>query len=554
MLVLLATRARNASPLYKTWVNPIDGSTLIFVPGGPFTMGTDNGEPDERPAHMVDVPGFWIGRTLVTNAQFATFLNQCGNRREHGVPWLMMGNGLPLGITLEGNRFVVTPGFEEHAAGGVTWFGARAYCEWAGLRLPTEAEWEKAARGTDARVYPWGDDWDAERANGGQVGLLDTYRCARLGTTSVEAHTAGASPYGCLDMAGNVWEWCSSLYAVYPYKADDGRENETSDGERVIRGGSWYLSARHLRTTNRYRQFPTYHEIAWMIAAVGFRVARSESDSAPSSDEGTSGRLRRLSHPIQVPLQVTAPPRISASDDARYRLQPDHLYPSGQILGFPITPEREIRYAVPEERLEETLWRGRTELLRPRQLLSLLGLKKGESVGEIGAGAGFFTWRISDAVGPRGNVWATDISVTSLRFIQRRLQRDPKPNIHLVLHDVGDCLLAKNSLDAAVVLMTQYFYYPRAKPGTTPPLSQVVGFYHSIWRALKPHGRLVIMDKDERHFTQFPGRGPITKKEITRQMGLAGFTLMKQTEFRRKSNVGDDSFAVLVFGKGESNK
>jgi formylglycine-generating enzyme required for sulfatase activity len=198
----------------------------------------------------------------VTNAQFAAFLNEMGNQIEGGVTWLDVENEDCL-IEQSGGQFQPIGGFENHPVIEVSWYGAVAYCEqWAEARLPTEAEWEYAARGEESYVFPWGNESPGcDKAN---------YGFCMEGTTAVGSYPDSASWVGALDMAGNVWEWTSSLYMDYPYRADDGREDPTISNIRVLRGGStessdWDL----LRSAYRRRNASGTTDIS-----IGFRCAK----------------------------------------------------------------------------------------------------------------------------------------------------------------------------------------------------------------------------------------------------------------------------------------
>jgi formylglycine-generating enzyme required for sulfatase activity len=227
----------------------LDVVEMVRIPAGEFIMGDDGPEADadEQPVARVFVDTFWIDRVEVTHARYRRCV-------ESGGCTVPIGGG------------VSDPGRADHPVDLVSWEQAVAYCRWVGKRLPTEAEWEKAARGEDGRRYPWGDRFDAGRASGGYA----------AGTAAVGQYAAGASPFGALDMAGNVWEWTSSLYRAYPYDAGDGREAPAARGARVNRGGSWYYEAWYLRTTYRATADHVYRR----IADLGFRCAASAAPDA----------------------------------------------------------------------------------------------------------------------------------------------------------------------------------------------------------------------------------------------------------------------------------
>jgi formylglycine-generating enzyme required for sulfatase activity len=242
-----------------------DLDELVAVPAGPFAMGDDEDEY-ARPLHEVMLPAFKIGRYPVTNAQYRRFVEISGRE------W----RSDEIGRSERSNC----------PAARMTWHDAMAFCEWLTdewrwqskiaaneiVRLPTGAEWEKAARGTDGRSFPWGSNWDKDKCNTSESGLGKT--------STVGIYPTGASPYGCLDMAGNVWEWTSSLWGKdlmepdfkYPYRPDDGRENLKAGDEvlRVLRGGSWDLDQGLARCAYRIRINPTYRN-----DSIGFRVVVS---------------------------------------------------------------------------------------------------------------------------------------------------------------------------------------------------------------------------------------------------------------------------------------
>jgi formylglycine-generating enzyme required for sulfatase activity len=212
----------------------------------------------------VSLNAFWIDQTEVTNAMFATFLNEHSN---------LLGNRLiALDINDEDTHIHLADGFwqadqgyEAHPVMEVTWYGAVAYCSWAGRRLPTEAEWEKAARGTDEHIYPWGNDEPSADM------LNFDYDIGN--TTIVGSYPKGASPYGALDMAGNVWEWAADWY-VQTYYVNSPSANPLGPDSgifRVLRGGAWNYRDTYARSIHRSIADPVVsHDF------IGFRCVRSE--------------------------------------------------------------------------------------------------------------------------------------------------------------------------------------------------------------------------------------------------------------------------------------
>ena len=221
---------------------------MLLIPAGPFTMGRSGGPPDEVPGHLVRLPAFYIDKNLVTWADYAKFIDKKGPEGPKREVYLDFYDEDTRIMEIAGKGWIVQKGFEKFPAGEMAWAGAVAYCKWRGKRLPSEAEWEKAARGTDARLYPWGNQKPTRD--------LAFFGGFRNDAAPVGIHPKGASPYGALDMAGQVWEWTRSLYRPYPYVPGDGRENLKAPGPRVARGGNTSDDAEGLTSTSRVPVYP----------------------------------------------------------------------------------------------------------------------------------------------------------------------------------------------------------------------------------------------------------------------------------------------------------
>jgi formylglycine-generating enzyme required for sulfatase activity len=282
---------------------------MVLVPAGEFIMGSDRVEADkqagefglmkpwyldEHPQHRVALPAFWLDQYEVTNAQYREFVTKANywvpaEWKKNGyllTPAVLKFADLSMLRELAADTFkldmdtatmdkeALIQAIAEHQKDfdrlpmtGVTWFNAYDYCGWAGKRLPTEAEWEKAARGTDGREYPWGNNWDVKRMNAGNEGAWE------YGVAPVGSYREGVSPYGVYDLAGNVMEWVQDWYDIYPngnYKSDD-----YGVKYKVARGGGWggvghYVLSQFYRAAYRLNLKP---ESAY--SDIGFRCARN---------------------------------------------------------------------------------------------------------------------------------------------------------------------------------------------------------------------------------------------------------------------------------------
>jgi formylglycine-generating enzyme required for sulfatase activity len=234
---------------------------MVLVPAGPFVMGHDDRAPNERPAHVVTLADFYIDKYEASNASFAEFINVMGNQFEGNAHWIEVDDP-DLHIHEVNGLWQVDEGYENYPMNEVTWYGALAYCQWRGARLPTEAEWEKSARGTDGRTFPWGEDISCDLAN---------YAGCVHSAVPVDSYPAGVSPYGAYNMAGNVMEWVADWYDR-EYYASGSPENPTGPeaGDfKVFRGGSWFNAAGNVRTTYRFAKLQVLTYVA-----NGFRCAR----------------------------------------------------------------------------------------------------------------------------------------------------------------------------------------------------------------------------------------------------------------------------------------
>ena len=269
----------------STRENGMDHALMVFVPEGEFTMGLNSKEAytDEMPEHLVYLDAFWIYETPVTNSQFSKFVEETGyvtdaEKMVYSGVWSIEGSyenqvfgaywADPIG---DGSGLA---GIEQHPVVDVSWYDADSYCTWAGGRLPTEAEWEKAARGTDGRLHPWGNgETTAKNANycdidcnwyGADSSQDDGYRT----TSPVGNYPDGKSPYGALDMVGNVWEWVFDWYVDDYYEESPylNPQGPLWPLDKVLRGADWSFVGYDQRTTIRLWSDP-----AIPISNIGFR-------------------------------------------------------------------------------------------------------------------------------------------------------------------------------------------------------------------------------------------------------------------------------------------
>jgi len=253
-----------------------DGAVMVYVPAGEFIMGSTEGTNNEQPLHAVYLDAYWINRTEVTNAQY----RQCVEAGVCASPSERYSV-----IIFNEEPYFDDPRRQDYPVVYASWADADAYCRWAGKRLPTEAEWEKAARGTDRRSYPWGNEWDPSKLNSWNDGW------SHHGLMDVGRYLEGASPYGALDMAGNVWEWVADwydedYYGYSPYRNPTG----PSSGDpvlKVMRGGSAFNTSEwNVRCAFRGRLDPNR-----TLGDLGFRCV----SAAPVREDTDELEIRSIS-------------------------------------------------------------------------------------------------------------------------------------------------------------------------------------------------------------------------------------------------------------------
>jgi formylglycine-generating enzyme required for sulfatase activity len=232
-------------------VSAKDGMEMVYVPAGDFNMGNFSGIADEQPLHSVFLDAYWIDKTEVTNVMYS----QCVQSGACLKPYNQSNTHF---------NYYPDPQYANYPVIDLKWSSAEAYCAWAGRRLPTEAEWEKAARGTDGRTYPWGDILPNSSLLNFNNPVGDTVR--------VGSYLNGASPYGALDMAGNVTEWVADWYdAGYYGISPQSNPAGPLDGQaKVLRGGSWHTDVYSIRSADRHYLPPDTRDIV-----IGFRCALS---------------------------------------------------------------------------------------------------------------------------------------------------------------------------------------------------------------------------------------------------------------------------------------
>ena len=427
---------------------------MVMVPAGKFRMGSDD-RPLQAPAHEVMVDAFFIDTYPVTNEQFRAFALATGHKPKD--QW----------------EHLAGPGREKHPAVHVRWDEAAAYARWAGKRLPTEAEWEKAARGTDGRVYPWGNDIDLSRLN-----------LAGRDTTPVDAFPGGRSPYGVTDLAGNVFEWTADR--LRPDRLFNFWHPVELQPACIIKGGCYLYDP--LWCENAYFFYMAGNRSSYLV---GFRCARS-------------------TEPVRAAREVE---QVFSRESLREKGPRDCNVPYDEAL-------RQVLDNGALDPAKEYHARYMRDFMGLRETLAAKGHL---DIADIGSGPGYPSLFLARDLGPRATLHAVDIDPSVVRYLGVLKERAGAPNLRPVLSAPTDVTLPPASMDLVFCLGT-YTYMVTNKDETfgTQYQKQAVPFLRSIHRALKPGGTLVMFNATER----------LECKRAQAQAERCGFKLMRK-EFKR---------------------
>jgi formylglycine-generating enzyme required for sulfatase activity len=270
LLALIGYGCGKSEPLPPTmpspgepWTRPKDDMVTVYVPTGEFEMGSAGGDTGEMPVHTVVVDGFWLDRTEVSNSQYM----QCVAEETCTPP--------ADDTSYTRKRYYGNNDYNDYPVVWVNWHQAQAYCEWVGARLPTEAEWEYAARGPEGRSFPWGEEIDGTRLNFCDLNCERNWANKSVDdqhddTAPVGSYPEGASWIGALDMAGNVWEWVADWYAIdyYSVSPTQNPQGPDSGAAKVLRGGAWNYPEKYAHSASRIATYDGH-----MFGNVGFRCA-----------------------------------------------------------------------------------------------------------------------------------------------------------------------------------------------------------------------------------------------------------------------------------------
>jgi len=256
---------KESSPVPSTIINERDGSQLVLIPEGEFLAGGPGKDEGDGKPFPVRMPVYYLALYPVTNIQYAQFLSQVQPSKSDLEKWIRLDSDCF--VRKAGGRYETYGDKNDHPVVQVSWYGANTYAKWAGLRLPSELEWEKGARGVDGREYPWGNTWDESKCCNGMNRLGER-------TCIVKSYPDGRSPWELCQMSGNVWEWCEDWYdseAYNLYRQGELNPPPAEDRGRVLRGGSWSLdNPKYFRGAYRYNYAPENR-----FVNCGFRLART---------------------------------------------------------------------------------------------------------------------------------------------------------------------------------------------------------------------------------------------------------------------------------------